>query len=801
MDAEHGSVTDREFVPESARVPHAEETPDSAKAQPPVPPHKAPHAESHTETDHPRTAADMHAPKRFSALNINQRFLQKAIENTKSAPAAKTPAAAPAPRMTTLPSRTAPSTAGAGAQLAQINQAMTAAAAATSEGTADAPEDSRNGSWRSPRLVTAMPNRNQSPQSAMPADTKVRAAPGHAETQHAPGRTPWARVPNMSNMPTVSSQDFPTAAEAAAAQREAEEKAAAAAAEESAKHHAASNEHDRFRGTELPQNIHWDELEDEDGMDDVIDFGDGQQYRVSEMEQQNKAQRMQNSEPPRAPPRSAWGNPWSGRHFSDAPPAITRSEPKVASAPPVSTWGPLAQRHASLAGKPAPPPQPPRPTEPKMSLPQLNAVQHSEMHTAAERARKRREEDEKAREAERERARHKAQQIEEQLREAEEKKMRERQERQRQRAEEKAAERQHQRAERERLRAEREAPSKVDTVDSWRTSTKKADKKSAPAHIPEAPVPVPVLPRESPVTVDDMPAESPPVWRQYKVQITRRSHTAHKASPQCGQTVPIADMFTREVDNTLVSRARRVHIPRSRLRRKPPLPIGADEGVALDEPRMLASLLGSIDSDPRTVGLFDHGPPRVRLPKPVQPLERLLPGNLGDSMFSAIPYQGLLQRPLGTESYAARREEAAPTFAKSFGDRRSFAPFGRPADTWGGKGPLAFSLVEPAGAADADTSHLKTVWADAHTEMPHQPKNSLKSIADDMPSTIPLSMHDLDSSAAHGAALESSKLDMFMQSPAMNSDSWPYRLSRNFDGERPYALPTDYSDFMLSDAW
>ena len=490
-------------------------------------------------------------------------------------------------------------------------------------------------------------------------------------------------------------------------------------------------------------------------------------------------------------------------------------------APPVSTWGPLAQRHASLAGKPAPPPAqpaPPKPSEPKMSAPQLNAVQHSEMHTAAERARKRREEDEKAREAERERARHKAQQIEEQLREAEEKKVRERQERQRQRAEkEKAAERQRaeerqrQRAERERQRAEHEAPSKLDTVDSWRASAKKADARAAPAPTPapapapapapEAPVAVPVLPRESPVTVDDMPAESPPVWRQYKVQITRRPHTAHKASPQCGQTVPIADMFTREVDNTLVSRARRVHIPRGRLRRKPPLPIGADEGVALDEPRMLASLLGSIDSDPRTVGLFDHGPPRVRLPKPVQPLERLLPGNLGDSMFSAIPYQGLLQRPLGTESYAARREEAAPTFAKSFGDRRSFAPFGRPADTWGGKGPLAFSLVEPAGAADADTSHLKTVWADAQTEMPQQPKNSLKSIADDMPSTIPLSMHDLDSSAAHGAALEPSKLDMFMQSPAIDSDSWPYRLSRNFDGERPYALPTDYSDFMLSDAW
>ena len=74
---------------------------------------------------------------------------------------------------------------------------------------------------------------------------------------------------------------FPTAAEAARAEKEAEERAAAAAAEAQARSEEVLKALESFRGGNLGQGHHWDDLDDDDPFDEVIDFGDGTQYKVS----------------------------------------------------------------------------------------------------------------------------------------------------------------------------------------------------------------------------------------------------------------------------------------------------------------------------------------------------------------------------------------------------------------------------------------------------------------------------------------------------------------------------------------
>ena len=81
----------------------------------------------------------------------------------------------------------------------------------------------------------------------------------------------------------LSSHDFPTAAEVMQAERKAEEKAAAHAAEEAARQQAALKDLDRFRDNNANCASHWDEMDDEseESLDDVVEFGDGTQYKLS----------------------------------------------------------------------------------------------------------------------------------------------------------------------------------------------------------------------------------------------------------------------------------------------------------------------------------------------------------------------------------------------------------------------------------------------------------------------------------------------------------------------------------------
>ncbi|KAI3625306.1 hypothetical protein CBS9595_000667 [Malassezia furfur] len=568
-------------LPSTEAAPAASDASQPAEAAPTRDtPTEAPGTSSTASADNSPRLASAH-PKKFSSLNINQRFLQNASAAAAQAtqkPAAPAPAPVVTSRLTTMrPAvRPAPRSESPMASWANRSSATTAAAST------------------SPAAPTA--------------DGKGASTPAGART--APWATPAstaARPPPASRV-SLSSHDFPTAAEALEAKRKAEERAAEHAAKESAKQQAALKELDRFRGTDLPTASHWDEMdeESEESLEDVVEFGDGKQYKISHDEPPRPS-------PPKAPePRrgllhppapNAWGLARSTRPDATARPGDAGASRAPAPAPapaPRPTWGPLAQRHSMLTGQPLPKPaapaapaapapsaaalKPAAPAEPKKSPEEIAAEQQTEMLTAAERARRRREEDERAREAERERARARAHQIEEQLKaaerakkealEAEKRAARERRERERaererearerlaredaakERARKALAERQAAEAEakaqreaakerareaRQQAKAQREAAAPADDAEaSWRRAAPPASDGDGAGPVPGATpaVVAPRAPRTTPPppppepsrTREELPSEQAPVWRQFRVQFPTFRHRRRAAS-------------------------------------------------------------------------------------------------------------------------------------------------------------------------------------------------------------------------------------------------------------------------------
>ncbi|WFD41690.1 hypothetical protein MPSI1_000324 [Malassezia psittaci] len=417
---------------------------------------------SSSNENSPRLAT-AHA-KKFSSLNINQRFFQNASTVTVQAtqkPAAPQTAPAPVRRLMTKLVQTQPTT---------RTQSPTI-------------------SWGSRTPLATSANANAAKGSLSSQSTETQPARKTGAT-----RAPWAASTQTSTQtnaqrPSIFMHDFPTAAEALDAERKAEEKAAQHAAEEAMKRQAALKELERFRGIDLPAANHWDEMDDEseESLDDVVEFGDGKQYKISHEESEDpvtskptQGQRGVLPTPsvptlhghmPSEPNVNAWQHPLrftnmesssdlsGNRATSATAPNSTAAEKTTARL----TWGPLAQRHSILTGEPLPKAVPKSttsgqeaaastaseayaddkaksspaaapdqttlpsnespskvlPAKPEKTAEEIAAEQQSEMMTAAERARKRREEDEQAREAERERARARAQQLEEQLKAAE----------------------------------------------------------------------------------------------------------------------------------------------------------------------------------------------------------------------------------------------------------------------------------------------------------------------------------------------------------------------------------------------
>ncbi|KAM0787917.1 hypothetical protein ACM66B_006124 [Microbotryomycetes sp. NB124-2] len=219
--------------------------------------------------------------KKFqSSLAVNKKFLEKAAD--KSKPEVKAPTTA---RLATPPIATPVSTSHPRLLTGKISSTTPSASQAAQGQSAPAPTG-----WRAPVSDAGLPR----PTPQRPGDSPGFSRDGFGSAQTGRGSGPvWGRKGDAGGRSAGgwSGGDFPTAAEAARAkdararalaeQMEAKEKALQA--------RAAANAHlleqlDAFRGKHLdPNAAHWDE-DDDDFLDDTIEFGDGTQYKVSEVE-------------------------------------------------------------------------------------------------------------------------------------------------------------------------------------------------------------------------------------------------------------------------------------------------------------------------------------------------------------------------------------------------------------------------------------------------------------------------------------------------------------------------------------
>ncbi|CBQ71870.1 conserved hypothetical protein [Sporisorium reilianum SRZ2] len=171
-------------------------------------------------------------------------------------------------------------------------------------------------------------------------------------------RAPWAGVksglsPNPPATRGSKLSDFPTAAEAAKAKQEQEERAAAAAAREAAKQQAALQALDRFRGTSLGSGKHWDEMEDEDGgfLGEVVEFGDGSQYKIPAS---NDGSRAAGDEGPPVSKEDrfrdvSYDRSWPQRNLARPAAANPNDRPRPAAGQPAAAWGPLKNREMAAS--------------------------------------------------------------------------------------------------------------------------------------------------------------------------------------------------------------------------------------------------------------------------------------------------------------------------------------------------------------------------------------------------------------------------------------------------------------------
>ncbi|KAJ7456666.1 hypothetical protein FB451DRAFT_1276775 [Mycena latifolia] len=250
-------------------------------------------------------------PKRFSAVNINKKFLEKnSSSSSTSAPTSSNSAASKAggpvsrpqaqpttshsrlvtTKLTAAPQTLSPAGPGWSRPSSATPPATTVAtvngAVSTTSNSGD-PATSSGGSQHAGSAIQPQPR-------AMPAR-------GGGSRENAPsggggvGKPVWGNTKPQQQRPDMTSQsDFPTAAEVAAAPRKlkptladrnlaSKEAAALEMASAAANKQARMEEADTFRGVHLDPNAHhWDEMEEDDDnfLDGVIEFGDGRQYKI-----------------------------------------------------------------------------------------------------------------------------------------------------------------------------------------------------------------------------------------------------------------------------------------------------------------------------------------------------------------------------------------------------------------------------------------------------------------------------------------------------------------------------------------
>ncbi|KAF8971529.1 hypothetical protein BDZ97DRAFT_1786963 [Flammula alnicola] len=304
--------------------PHAEKTSSTAStdAQPNAPssrPSLVPLGSSHTQST-TLTPVAPH-PKRFSAVNINKKFLEKntvsgspATSSNSSAAKSGSPAARPSVQPTSSHSRLV-----------------------TAKLTANPVVASSTAGWSRPSSVAPSPATTSSPISTSPLPTAPATQPSTTAAPQLPhagkvilpqpraavvqmtssqkesgGAKPvWGNVKPPAVAPTrpdIQPDDFPTAAEvannvASSVRKQVRADEAKTASDTSAKQ-LRLEEADTFRGVHLDPNAHhWDEMEEDDDnfLGGVIEFGDGRQYKIESNEKQGGASPPRSGSMPRPP--------------------------------------------------------------------------------------------------------------------------------------------------------------------------------------------------------------------------------------------------------------------------------------------------------------------------------------------------------------------------------------------------------------------------------------------------------------------------------------------------------------------
>ncbi|KAG5648191.1 hypothetical protein DXG03_006146 [Asterophora parasitica] len=244
-------------------------------------------------------------PKRFSAVNINKKFLEKNSSASASSPISQPAVKAGGSSLVRPQAQSAASHSRlVTTKLTSTSPASSASGAGWSRPSSAAPPNatgSHTPNDGSPPLVTTSLGATSSTTGApqLPHAGKViqpqpRAAivsSQLSQKDNAPAgsnKTVWGNVkPTLApKLPDVRNE-FPTAAEVAqvasslrtAKLNDSREAAQSAAASKQAR----MEEADTFRGVHLDPNAHhWDEMEEDDDnfLDGVIEFGDGRQYKI-----------------------------------------------------------------------------------------------------------------------------------------------------------------------------------------------------------------------------------------------------------------------------------------------------------------------------------------------------------------------------------------------------------------------------------------------------------------------------------------------------------------------------------------
>ncbi|THH11787.1 hypothetical protein EW145_g411 [Phellinidium pouzarii] len=248
-----------------------------------------------TPTTTTSTQSYVHPVKRFNAVNINKKFLQK-TQSSSSVAGASGSSSASINKQTGVLARPAPQNATSHSRL--VTAKLTATPVLSSPGPGWSRPSSVPPPASSPTNASGVPKGSILPTSAPGSHGLAQLAPPpggkiiHPQTRSiaktdslvGTGKPAWRNVrPGAGNADSSAQNDFPTAAEAAAGRlvKLADMKVASDAAE--AQKHAMSETADAFRGVHLDPNAHhWDEMEEDndDFLGGVIEFGDGRQYTI-----------------------------------------------------------------------------------------------------------------------------------------------------------------------------------------------------------------------------------------------------------------------------------------------------------------------------------------------------------------------------------------------------------------------------------------------------------------------------------------------------------------------------------------